>query len=212
MVIQVGCSLEGPFDYRIVPVLLSRLADDSFGNTVDIETLPPPPSWMKRGHGLINALPADARILNELGAEIIVGIVDTDNTQITTRLTALREAREQAQPSPICFALGVAVRSIEAWLLADEEAIRTALTEHTYGNQTVPRQPNPETIADPKTHLNSLISELTEGIEPSADRFAEAIAEHIDLQTLRDRCSRFDALSTAFVNCIRQVLRIRDVE
>ncbi len=210
--IRIGYSLEGPFDYRVVPVLLARLVANTFEGTATLEPLPPPPSWMKRGHGLIAALPDDVLVLNELGAAIIVSVVDSDDTRITTRLTALRKARELAQPSPLCFALGVAVRSIEAWLLADEQAIRAALLEFTYGDQAVPRQPAPETLPNPKVHLNHLIVELTNNIEPSADRFVEVIAEHIDLQILRDRCPQFDALATEMINCVRQVLRVQNRE
>lgn len=209
MVIRVGYSLEGPFDYRVVPALLGRLVEATFGETITVEQLPPPPGRLRRGHGLIASLPADARVLGELGAEILVGVVDTDNTRVMARLTALQEACDRAQPSPLCFALGVAVRSIEAWLLADEQAIRAALAEYTYGDQAVPRQPHPETLPDPKTHLNDLISDLTDGIESGADPFAEAIVGHTDLQILRDRCPQFDALATEFANCVRQALRIR---
>ncbi|MFQ5859136.1 MAG: DUF4276 family protein [Anaerolineae bacterium] len=210
--IRIGYSLEGPFDYRVVPILLRRLAEETLGETVTVEQLPPPPGRLRRGHGLIASLPADAEVLRELEAEIIVAIVDTDNTRVMECLTTLRDARDRVQPSPLCFALGVAVRSIEAWLLADEQAIRAALIDDTYGDQAVPRQPAPETLPDPKTHLNNLISDLTDGIEPGVDPFAEAIAEHIDLQALRDRCPRFDGLATEFVNCVRRVLRIRQID
>jgi hypothetical protein len=210
--IRVGYSLEGPFDYRVVPALLRRLVEETFGEAMTVEQLPPPPGRLRRGHGLIASLPADARVLSELGAEIIVSVVDTNNTRAMTRVTALREARDRAQPSPLCFALGVAVHSIEAWLLADEQAIRVALAEHTYGDQPVPRQPDPETLPDPKAHLNDLMSYLTDGIEPGADRFVEAIVAHTDLRILRNRCPQFDALATEFVNCVRQVFRIWEVD
>jgi hypothetical protein len=210
--IRVGYSLEGPFDYRVVPALLRRLVEETFGQTIIVEQLPPPPGRLRRGHGLIASLPADARVLNELRAEIMVSVVDTDNTHVMTRLGALREARDRAQPSPLCFALGVAVQSIETWLLADEQAIRAALAEYTYGDQPVPRQPDPETLPNPKTHLNDLASDLTGGVEPGADRFVEAIVAHTDLQILRDRCPQFEALATEFMNCVRQVLRIRQAD
>ena len=76
-------------------------------------------------------------------------------------------------------AMGLAVKTFDAWMLADEMAISKAI------DMTVIRQRSPENIKDPKQVLHNLIDGAS---EPRTTVYL-LIAEYTNLDTLCERCS-----------------------
>ncbi len=201
MVLKLGFALEGNSDYPIIPLLSRRVVRTAFPRlTIAPDSVLRP---RKRGHGFIRELPIFCRRLREDGVDIVVAVVDTDNTRINERLRLLREAKELCAQGQIavCIAEGLAVRSVEAWLLADEQAIFDV-----FGGKRadVSFSSAPENDPSPKRTLNNIVRTLTNGREVTFVSFADELAERIDLERLRRRCPHFDRFAGNLINCVRE--------
>ena len=109
------------------------------------------------------------------GFDALVLVVDQDNSPDRQEgLDAAHESQLYALPR----AIGLAVKTFDAWMLADEQAISKAI------QSTVQRQKSPESINDPKQLLHDLI----QGASDIRTVVYLAIAEHSSLDTLRERC------------------------
>ena len=111
------------------------------------------------------------------GYDGLVFLVDEDG--YPTRVAEVERAQADAT-SDIRRAVGVAVRSFDAWVLADETAIAGAL------GCTVDRQPDPEGVSDPKGRCADLLRDSPTAIWPRD--FYAAVLQRIDLAKLRERC------------------------
>ena len=74
--------------------------------------------------------------------DAIVFVIDQDDD--TSRRRQIDEAQDDLRMTRLPRALGVAVRTFDAWMLADEQALSKVL------GVTVQRQPDPESIRDAK--------------------------------------------------------------
>jgi hypothetical protein len=121
--IKLGFALEGNSDYPVIPCLARRVIMEEFSQICFAEDSVLRPR--KRGHGFISELHTFARQLQDDHSDIVVAIVDTDNTFQGERLALLRKAKERCVELglTVCIADGLAVRKLEAWLLADEAAV-----------------------------------------------------------------------------------------
>lgn len=79
-------------------------------------------------------------------------------------------------------ALGVAIKTFDAWLLADEKALASILQ---YPVQT---QPAPESIVDPKTACTELLANSNCGLRQR--EFYAEVAKQMNLPRLEERCSK----------------------
>lgn len=77
-------------------------------------------------------------------------------------------------------ALGVAIRTFDAWMLADEEALSRVLSHK------VSRQPDPEGIPEPKAVCRSLRDESTRDLSLTA--MYTAVAAAVEIAILERRC------------------------
>jgi hypothetical protein len=91
-------------------------------------------------------------------------------------------------------------REIEAWLLYDANAIARAFRQ----NQHLPLPGNPETLPDPKKHLQTLV-ERRYSKNYLNTVHNELIAKHIAINALR-RCASFRP-HIAFAANVRQIFR-----
>ena len=111
------------------------------------------------------------------GFEAIVLLIDEDDRRESR--AEIDEAQDNAI-AKIRRALGIAIRSFDAWMLADEQALGRAL------GATIHRQRDPETISAPKQVCADL---LALGITPCTQTEMYArIAAHADLALLVQRC------------------------
>lgn len=109
--------------------------------------------------------------------QALVYVVDADREQ--KRGDRLRAARDDVAEGRLC-AMGTAIHSIEAWLLADQQAFSLAFDCPT-PNMT----PDPESIKNPK----SLLRDRLEHVErDDYSRCYAKLARHLDLAVVRRRC------------------------
>ncbi len=110
------------------------------------------------------------------GFDALVLLMDEDGD------ASRRQAIDEAQSSPlhpIPRACGVAIRTFDAWFLADEHAISSVLA------RTVHRQPDPERQRNPKGSCTALLA----GSEiESLSEFYQYLATAMNLDATRERC------------------------
>ena len=112
------------------------------------------------------------------GYDALVLLIDEDGTK--KRVQEIREAQNHNLLSQLPRAMGVAIRTFDAWMLADEKALTEVL------GHNVNRQPAPETIRRPKQVCAVLLADSDSQISQS-EMYARVSGE-INVDTLCDRC------------------------
>ncbi len=115
---------------------------------------------------------------DERGYDALVLLIDQDDQP--ERRRQLSNAQDQLRLSTIPRAMGVAVLTFDAWMLADEQALTTVLA--CPGQ----RQPDPERIRDPKGTCIALRDDSGSDLN-LADLYTE-LAKVMDLHLLAGRC------------------------
>jgi hypothetical protein len=141
---------DGPWDIMLMPILawlLDRhLPDVEFrAQFADVSAMP-----KKSSKGLVGSI---VDVLNCYPCDLLFIHRDAEKQDFVTRQTEIREALEEAgvEIPSICV---IPVRMSEAWLLFDENAIRSA-SGNPNGKSPLhlPSMKNIEAIADPKDVL-----------------------------------------------------------
>jgi len=145
--IRVGLIVEDQSDYEVIHSILDKIAARPFAVTRYL------------GHGcgkVIAKCGAWARQLRDQGCTLLIVVCDLD----TRHLTELKGQLETSlTPCPFqLHIIVIPVREIEAWLLADHQAITQAMKLR----KAAKKQANPEAIMRPKEHLGRLIFERSE--------------------------------------------------
>jgi hypothetical protein len=129
------------------------------------------------------------------GAEAAVVVVDRDRTESRKRLDALRQQREdlrtgRGKPLWIPMAVGVAVETVEAWLLADELCLCDVLgLPHPDQPIGSPEKLNghPGEPRHPKYVLNGYFNRDVRPERGFRDRVL-AVAQRMNLDMVAERC------------------------
>ena len=172
----LGVIAEGKSDVEVVGVLAGKIA----GRSIPIR------SAVGRGCGRLqkHALPW-ARELHRRGCTRLMLVCDLDQNdlpELTARLSKALEAAPIARRVVV-----IPVREIEAWLLADHEAVNRAFT----GRRALKQQANPESLVDPKSRLGEWVSQRSERrVEYVSTVHNAQIARHAQVAQLR-RCTSF---------------------
>jgi hypothetical protein len=129
------------------------------------------------GHGYFKKAVRCMLYAQEQAYEAVVLVIDQDDEP--ERRRELSKAQDHTLAT-IRRALGVAIRTFDAWMLADEKALSQVL------GTTIQRQPDPETIADGKSICRELLSSSERQLSQT-EMYAE-LAEVIRLDELERRC------------------------
>lgn len=114
----------------------------------------------------------------EHGYDAVVLVIDQDDQ--LDRRRQLSDAQNDLRMSLIPRAIGVAVVTFDAWMLADEQALSRVLS------RTVKRQPDPESTRDAKGVCSALRNET--GADLSLTKMYAALATEVDLSVVEKRC------------------------
>jgi hypothetical protein len=109
--------------------------------------------------------------------DVLIVVIDEDGRR--ERATQMTEAQNSTL-SHLRRALGVAIRTFDAWMLADEAALTQVL------GYVVNQQPAPEGIRDPKQTCADLLRDSAEAMSHS--EMYSRIARRIDINILSQRC------------------------
>jgi len=109
----------------------------------------------------------------------LVLVIDQDNTP--ERVREITDAQNTQRVS-LRRALGVAIRTFDAWMLADEQALTRVL------GYDVPTQPSPEEMSDAKAVCAQLLGQSRAAMSQS--EFYAFVAREADINTLERRCDK----------------------
>ncbi len=114
--------------------------------------------------------------------DAIVLLVDRDGE--ADREDEISEAQDYNDQGKLQFprAMGAAVEAFDAWIFADEQALSKVL------GVTIHTQPEPESIPNPKEHLNKLVKGAT-GKTADAKLYAN-VAHTIKVDRLKKQCPK----------------------
>jgi hypothetical protein len=189
---------EGPDDVGradhtgVTQILVRRIIAERMGTEPDTSGwVAAPVIRLHRPRGLDEKTRLAMKEAHREGFDAVVVVLDRDGkgSNDEGRLKQLRKGREAASEKvPIHAALGVAIETMEAWLLADETALSATL------GCVVPQQPEPEKLAGekgsqahPKARLHGLIGDSPRQEEPTGI-IKRAIAEKASIKILERRC------------------------
>jgi hypothetical protein len=96
------------------------------------------------------------------------------------RSQQIADAQDSEEVSRLPRGMGVAIKTFDAWMLADEKALSDVL------GCVIARQPDPETIRDPKQVCANLLAD-SENPMAQSDMYAK-IAHRLDVAVLVSRC------------------------
>ena len=129
-----------------------------------------------KGEGMLKRFVAWMRYAARNGFDAIALVIDEDGDQ--SRLKQVEEAQDSTIVS-IPRAIGLAIRSFDAWILADEMAMSNVL------GAEIGRQPEMENIRDPKEVCRLLCSKHF-----SLSEFYALVLDRADLADLASRCPK----------------------
>jgi hypothetical protein len=113
------------------------------------------------------------------GYDAIVLVIDQDN--VPERTQEITSA-QNAQPVTLRRALGVAIRTFDAWMLADEQALTRVL------GYAVSPQRSPEDVSDAKGVCTQLLGKSSMAMSQS--EFYAFVAREADMNTLIRQCPK----------------------
>lgn len=111
------------------------------------------------------------------GYEALILLIDEDH--YPERVAEISDAQE-SQLARLRRALGVAIHTFDAWMLADERCLARVL------GCTIQRQPDPETIEAPKSACMALLARS--GSQISQTQMYAAVMSLLELDALEARC------------------------
>lgn len=163
----IGLIVEGAYDEVAIPVLLKRCR-----NGVKVITRKCRGSVTGKFLGLLAELGQSHR------TDKVLIVSDADGREPRTVLSAIQ--RRLVGNYRFIVTPLIIVEMLEAWLIADPEALETILGVKT-------SFVHPERIRDPKAELRRLFAQRS----AYTPEIARRIAEEIDLELLARRCPKF---------------------
>jgi len=115
------------------------------------------------------------------GFDALVLVIDEDGDRERVKLVS--RAQEDASIFSLPRAFGVAIRTFDAWMLADEKALSRIL------GFTVKRFATPERIKDPKKKIEALLKKAGPDAPGLSALYAQ-LAGRVELKDLETRCPK----------------------
>ena len=140
--IKIGIIAEDTGDVDVLKILAAKLTKRRFSTS----------HFVGKGCGpLRKKIPGWCKAFSDKGIEAVVIVHDLDRN----KEKELRELLENMLPEEgfTCMTVVIPTEELEAWLLSDEVAIKTALKLHT----AIKPMHHPEKIVSPKEHLGKLV-------------------------------------------------------
>jgi len=132
-----------------------------------------------KGKGFFKRAVAWMREAQKEGFDAVIIVIDEDGD--SRRIDQFTEA-QRCELASISRALGVAIRTFDAWMLADERALSQVL------KMQVQTQPAPEKICDPKQTCVSMLA--VSGQDMRQTEFYAVLSKAIDIAKLENRCPK----------------------
>lgn len=132
----------------------------------------------------------DIRLFAGMSVNRVIVCYDSDRCAPGERVKEVEEEVLQKAGVKVESCIVVPVQEIEAWILADMDAVKHVLTAW----KSVPKShTNPESLNDPKEHLERLSKRHGKPLYVHAIHNSK-VAKHLNLDLLRQRCPSFKSL------------------
>ena len=183
LIVSEGASELGTAEHAgALSVLVSRLRN---GDEFEFKSITVRHPDLVRVHvkgegGMFKKAVSCLRYAEKHGFEAMVFVVDQDSEKYRHRRLEISKAQESSMFAGVRRAMGVAVLTFDAWILACEVGLSRAV------GRTVGTQRDPETIADAKGHCERLRRE--HGCEMGMAEFYTLVAGHARLEIWEQRC------------------------
>jgi hypothetical protein len=179
-----------------VSVLVRRLLEQKFGR--DIQDWEIESAILPRVHArseVVSGYPRKVCLAIQeaaaRGCTSVAIVIDRDRTESGARLRELRDGRtlaeQQGEPLAYKSAVGVAIETVEAWLLADEKALNDALSLSPPALKIEDPEGldgGPKTSTYPKNVFRELMSRSKAPTKTPYDD----VAQRVQLDVLESRC------------------------
>ncbi len=176
----VGLVVEGEYDEYALKAFLLKHFNEHATFEVRVCGGPIKKIWL----GVLE----EFRLRVEKGQRLDRAVVamDSDETTPESVLTALQAKKASKPPYPFPVILGLAVRELEAWLLADEQALSKVLrTPVACVSGNIQKLKNPKEVLAYLLIMNGVVY---------TKEVAAQIASAASLSTVQERCSWFRRL------------------
>ena len=157
--------------------LLNRLGENNASFEFDRISRNTIHAFHGKGQGYFKRAVRWLKEAEERGVNALILLIDEDGRD--ERIEQIRSAQDSSL-SQLPRAMGVAIRMFDAWMLADEKALSQVL------GYNVNRQPDPETIRDPKEVCKNLLANSHNPMTQS-EMYA-GVSSEIDIDILCGRC------------------------
>jgi hypothetical protein len=158
---------------RTLPRIVSCTWDRVSNNRIETQH--------SKGQGFLKRAVRWMREARKRGFDALVLVVDEDGNR--RRVQEMNEAQNEDRiTGTFPRALGVAIRTFDAWMLADERALSSIL------DAVIPTQAAPEDLTDPKAACADLLGASSCGL--SQREFYAKVAKIADLLRLEQRCPK----------------------
>jgi hypothetical protein len=186
----------GPERPGALEVLLGRLAEDT-RVTFECDRMSNNAvrAWHGKGPGHFKRAVGWLKEAEKRHVDALILLIDDDKKPRERRSEQITSA-QNSPLSALSRAMGVAIRTFDAWILADETALTAVL------GYTVTTQAAPETIRDPKGVCESLLAGSRSPMAQS-EMYAR-VAGQLDIDVLSSRCQ---AGFGPFAGYVRRVFR-----
>jgi hypothetical protein len=173
---RIGLVVEGAYDKAVLPILVRKL------RPVEVSARQCRGPLKGKFRGILDEFERAG------GVDTALVVCDADGNapvRLEDDMRALIAGRSYA------FALGfiVVVQALEAWLLADESAVRAVAG-------VARRISNPERIRDPKSEIKRILAKCG---KPYTPRVACEIANLAHVSVMKKRCPSFDRFQAFIV-------------
>ncbi len=155
--IQVGIAYEGSADIDALKILIQKIL-----NSCDLDFNLDAVYPQTPGSGIIGYIPAYAKRFSDSGVDLPVYCTDQDKDKKSRRDIIISKLKESTPTMVDISVVGVSVPHFEAWLIADEDAVK-----HVLGLKGSEALPLPSLQA--KDRLISLYQNYYEGAVSFAD-------------------------------------------
>lgn len=170
---------EGEHEQAALAVLVERISSRPLQCDFDFISSPHLHAHHGKGQGFVKRAVHWCLEAQKRGYEALVLLADHDGRD--ERIREMNIAQE-LDLGVSRRAMGIAIRTFDAWMLADERALSKVL------GCSVSRQPDVETISDPKGRCAGFLESV--GGQVSQRHFYAKLAHAMDLRVLEDRSSR----------------------
>lgn len=187
---KLGFIIEGEYDEPVISKLVRRICEQSeYSVNISKERI-----RFGRGFGNISKkLIAFTEQLQIVGSETIVVVVDNDRMPCNSRFNSLKRKINKIS---VPVVIGVAIESVESWLLADEQALNSAL-----GVTQIPKLPSSSKIKKPKDKLAQIVKKYAD--QPVSRGLYSQIADRADKKVLDKRCKSFNRFHNELKTCLK---------